>query len=300
MKTFNNIYVPSVEDNVLFSEINTHQQLALSKALISSDVYKDEFIQTVMYLLKENLQNIPSSTIDTFDVHDMITILTGLHCISETDVVKIKITCKKCGNTYTVDVNLGNIYDKLKTLRSKTFKINDQINVKLPSIKKEIEYIKLSKKIMSDISISNKVQYIGIANIYRFTDIYLNHEDVFKYFDDLDDKILKNIIKSINEVSSMYNDTYIYKFNCVERCTSHYTKKISIETSKFYSYFNYMYNYNSMIGIYKDIYHLSKVGLDPSYINTISGFERNIYWGLYGKEIEKKKNILKGKKKNNL
>lgn len=297
MKTFNDIFVPSLLDNVSFSEINTSQQLRLSKALIASDVYKKEFIQTIIHVLEENIHTKNIDIINDLNLHDVIVIFTGLHCISESNIVKMKITCNKCKNVHSLSIDLNKIYDKLCLVTPKEVRIDNSCIIKIPSIKKELDYINMSKNVFRNPVNRNKTQHIGLLNIWRFIE---SNNIIKKSFEDIvnENEIkLKNIFDGIKQIMSIYNDVYVYKFKCVGDCNVTYNKRLSLNTTKYYNFFNYLYHRNNILSIYKDIYHLSKIGLDPQYINSISGFERNVYWNLYGKEIEKKKNILQSKRK---
>lgn len=102
------VWIPSLNREVMFREINTSQQKRLIKSLIDSPVYNTELIFTLRQILKENCAD-PKIDIDNLTILDKLFIVIKMRMISIGDVIEVDF-----GNNNVRGFSLEGILDKAK------------------------------------------------------------------------------------------------------------------------------------------------------------------------------------------
>jgi len=106
-------WVPSLEKEVRFSEINTSQQKRLIKSIVDSPVYNTEFIHTFYDILKENIVE-PEIDVDKFTIIDKLLVALGLRINCVGSLIDIQLKTKPDAEPDSITVDLSQLYEKMK------------------------------------------------------------------------------------------------------------------------------------------------------------------------------------------
>lgn len=90
------VWVPSLNKNVMFREINTNQQKRLIKSIIDSPVYNTEFIFTLRKIIQENCVD-TSIDIDQLTIIDKLVIAMKMRSVSVSDTLELQVPIGKVG-----------------------------------------------------------------------------------------------------------------------------------------------------------------------------------------------------------
>ncbi len=123
------IYIPSLQKNVMFRQINTAQQKRLIKSIIDSPAYNTQFIFTLKKIIDENC--VESINIDDLTILDKI-------------IIAIKMRSYSIGNDFELSFDMP---DGEKVTR--IIKLNELLENKLESIKIEPRTISDSKGVFT-------------------------------------------------------------------------------------------------------------------------------------------------------
>lgn len=232
------IWVPSINKEVRFLEINTGQQKRLVKSIVDSPVFDTEFVCTFRDVLKENC--VDEVDIDTFTIIDKLFIAINLRASSIGPLIPME-TKNKAGEKININIDLSEVLkhakEKITKIESAVFS-NNAVNVTccLPTIgveyrlEKEIhsegkdidfEDVNEIKEIIGEAFIEEIAKYIGNVTLKEKegeTSIQwetLSFTDRLRIIATFDSKILKQIIGYINEVKQAVNNVEIvnFKFN---------------------------------------------------------------------------------------
>jgi hypothetical protein len=242
------VWVPSIQKNLTFKEIDAKQQKNLLNAAIDTSVYTSDFIKVFYQILKENLLDENNSIIDTLTVDDKTSIAIALRCqISEEFNVKFN-------DEVTEKINLTEILNKFKNYQTPQSEVLDSEsnNVKLaveianPTIKTELNFnenfskeykkeeeIKNNKELRNLISeaficeISKYIKNIKVNNVdFSFGSLSFNQK--IKIIEKLPSGILQKILEKISEWKLSVSDILTVKKGDL-------TKVISVDSLLFLS-----------------------------------------------------------------
>jgi hypothetical protein len=122
------VWVPSLNKNVMFRELNTNQQKRLIKAIIDSPVYNTEFIFTLRKIINENCAD-PTINVDELTILDKMLIAMKMRSVSVGDMVELKIPVGDGDDKTIIQRGIG--------LESLIAQLKD--TVKLPEVKTFID-----------------------------------------------------------------------------------------------------------------------------------------------------------------
>jgi len=109
------VWIPSLNRNVMFREINTSQQKRLIKSIIDSPVYNTEFIFTMKKIIEENCVD---TTIDVNEltIIDKLMIAMKMRSVSVGDTLEMQIPVGEGTDKQTLKraVSLENLLKELK------------------------------------------------------------------------------------------------------------------------------------------------------------------------------------------
>lgn len=245
------IYVPSLDKEVMFREINTSQQKKLVKSVIDSPVFNTEFIFTLREIIKENCVD-SDINIDELTIYDKLMISLYMRIYSIGNELNITAKCPDCEKLHNRLIKLNDLIESVKEKinvnsfqeiedDSKTFKIYCEI----PKIKTEYELEKEFRKntkievkdekelreTLGNVFISELVKFISkieITNkeenkVIEFNLKTMKFSDRVQLIERLNTKLLKKIIEYISSVKKEFDKILLLKIKC--DCD----KKIDIE-----------------------------------------------------------------------
>jgi hypothetical protein len=180
------VWVPSLNRNVMFREINTSQQKRLIKCIIDSPIYNTEFIFTMWKILKENCAE-NSVNVDAFTIIDKLFICLAMRSVSIGDLFELEFATSNEDNAPKVKrgISLKKVIDDAKAIIKlpSTDMVTDglyKIECSLPtiateySLEKELREnlaldqtkdIKELRKTVGDAFISEIIKYIKSITI---------------------------------------------------------------------------------------------------------------------------------------
>jgi hypothetical protein len=249
------IFIPSLNKNLMFREINTSQQKRLLKAIIDSPAYNTEFIFTLREIIKENCVD-NSVDVGEFTIFDKMIVAMTMRAMSisnDLDLVfevpntnppeKItrRINLKDLINTAISEIQIGSavlkddkemfqIFCGLPTINDE-FKLESELRRNVTSI--EIKNEKELRETVGEVFTNEIVKYIKQINIKNENGeiIELNLKDL-KFVDRLTimskipAKINNMIINYINQVNKEFEKVILFKEVINEKVTVEQRLKI--------------------------------------------------------------------------
>lgn len=232
------IWIPSLQKNVMFREISTGQQKRLIKAIIDSPIYNTEFIFALNNIIKENCAE-PDIDINELTIYDKLFICLTMRIYSIGKDLTFIIKGPKTGVEYKQDVNLLEILEKLKELNleinAKIYEVGPfKVTVNIPTIgeeyliEKELRDNNINIDIKTDDEIRSALQNVFITELIKvIKKIEIKSEDKIieldlknlKYKDrvnlieKLPIKLIKNVIEYIASYNNKLNEILILKFD---------------------------------------------------------------------------------------
>jgi hypothetical protein len=229
------VWIPSINKEIRFLEINTGQQKKLVKSIIDSPVFNTEFICTFRDVLKENC--VDEINIDTFNIIDKLFIAINLRASSIGPMIPVEVKNMQ-GETVKINIDLNEIYKKAKEkiVELKPVVVSNNVfNVTccLPTIGVEYaleremrsegknidtEDINEVKEAIGTAFIEEVVKYVGNVTLREKegeTDIgwnALNYSDRLRIVARFDSNLLKQIITYINTAKEAINNVEIFNF----------------------------------------------------------------------------------------
>lgn len=291
------IYIPSLSSVLPFKEINTAQQKRIAKAIVSGDdVYCTEFFYCILQIINEN--TVDPVEFNNLTIHDLLVILIAMRANSMGNLLTLSVTCNKCDAKHTINVDLYNLYKKLISKKSTLVTIESGTNnfeISLPRLEHEKETIYkiksklvLQENIVKDFFALNTLRYF---NIDSFNDYQSAYDFIMNLFLPEFNE-LKNKIDTINNLVS---DCTLFDFKCVKTCDTHHKKTLSYDIGYFYSFLKLLFS-EDLLTLYKDIYYLQKIGIQPEYAQTLTSMERQLLWNYFleDEKTKKEKNSYAG------
>jgi hypothetical protein len=148
------VWIPSIQNNVSFKEIDAKQQKAILGAAIDNSVYAQEFNNTFYDILKENILNEDKSIVDSFTISDKAFIAIALRSqISDDLSVKFDDdSVVKVSLQNFIDVSKKYISPSVETIEIKNDSVTLNVEISIPTVKTELEYDENFKKLNKNIN----------------------------------------------------------------------------------------------------------------------------------------------------
>ena len=249
-----NYWVPSLEKDVKFCEINTSQQKRLIKSIVDSPVYNTEFIQTFRDVLRENCTD--DVDIDELTVIDKLLLALGLRISCVGNMIDLEIQPDPEEEPKAVPVDLMKVYDSAKKALTniKAEMFEDKLFVvecNVPTIGTEyrlerefrvdnenieIETNKELRDTIGEAFIDEVVKYVSDVSlksgdgITEITWNKFNFADRIQVVESFSTSLLKDIISFINNVKKETNKVEIAKFAVKKK---KYDRRLTIDGSFF-------------------------------------------------------------------
>jgi hypothetical protein len=255
------IYVPSLEREVMFREINTAQQKKLVKSVIDSPVFNTEFIFTLREIIKENCVD-SDVNVDELTIYDKLMISLHMRIYSIGNELTITSKCPECDKVHNRLIKLNDLLDSVKEkLNVSTYKeIEDESKVfkvycQIPKIKTEYDLEKEFRKntkievkdenelreTLGNIFISELVKFISKIEVVNKEEnkiieldlLTMNFSDRIKLIERLNTKLLKGIVEYISSIKKEFDKILLLKINCDCDKKVEIEKRFSIDSNFF-------------------------------------------------------------------
>lgn len=263
------IFIPSLDRNVMFRQINTSQQKRLLKAIIDSPAYNTEFIFALKQIIEENC--IEKLNIGDFTIMDKLIISLVMRSksigndfkitfnIPKPDVKKDEETTEVKEVPVTLTVNLAELaVEALKHAKIAPITVTDDKGIfdvvcSLPTISDEFNLENQLRKNNNQIDINNEselretignvfinelVKYIKIINIHDLEagttiEIDLKNIDVksrIQILGQLPSLVIKKVIDYIGTVNKEIEQVLLFKYNLGDKVIE---ERLKIDASFF-------------------------------------------------------------------
>jgi len=251
------VWVPSLNRNVMFRELNTAQQKRLIKSIIDSPVYNTEFIFTLRQILKENCAD--SIDIDALTIIDKLVIALKIRSLNISDVVEMEFD-KNNKRAFSIEKILNDVKTNLSLPAPR--QISDDkgiytLTCSVPTIGAEyrlekelrdnqnINEIKTTEELRNTIGtafINELVKYVDTISIKtsdtEITDINLNavnFKNRITLIEKIPEKITNKLIEYINEIKKETDKIILFKFDITKEDGSKETieERLTIDSGFF-------------------------------------------------------------------
>jgi len=231
------IFIPSLNRNIMFREMNTSQQKRLLKAIIDSPAYNTEFIFTLRQIFEENCTE--KIEIDKLTIFDKMVIAMTMRSVSINNDLDLEFTLPVSKKKIVRRIDLKDLVNKaVKDVTIKPATIKDdkgafQVDCYLPTIGEEFSLenelrrdvttieIKDEKQLRNTVGevFSNElVKYIKKITIKSGGDEMaevdmstLKFKDRIRMVEKLPTAVLKHIIRYMTEVTKEVNKLVLIK-----------------------------------------------------------------------------------------
>ena len=244
------IWVPSLNRDVRFNEINTGQQKRLIKSIVDSPIYNTEFIYTLRDILKENCVE-PGINVEDLTVLDKLLIAIGLRTNSIGNKVEIEVQTKN-DKKINITLDLNEIYELAKnTIKvPSALVISDEffsIECCIPTIKTEymlelelrnhVDQSKITNKgelrnTIGDVFIGELVKYINKVSIKdkdEFIPVDWQHftfTNRIKIVETFKTKLLKQILDYVGTIKTELDKVEVVNFTFEDET---FSKRLTID-----------------------------------------------------------------------
>lgn len=174
------VYLPSLQKNVPFKQLNTEQLKRLLKTIIDSPIRNSEFITTFNNIIKNNILD-ETIDVDQLNVFDKTLILIKTRIDSISPEYTFTLSDEELENVSEFKINIKDIYDNFiqtaPTYSSEVIKNNNcEITVALPTLSIENKLEKeLYKNVKLEITTPNELrETIGETFINELTKYILS------------------------------------------------------------------------------------------------------------------------------
>jgi hypothetical protein len=286
--------LPYTKTKIYFREINTQEQLYITKANLSFPNDRDNLFDYSQYILNVLLNCVKNK--EDFDQINIIEYVLFL--------VKLRIT--SIGST---------IEFLLKDEDSKKSKTKIQINLKnyLLNLYKASNYFESdNESILKENDLQIKLNWPNIKSIKTFNDIALSDKKDYEIFNETiyefleyikigDKKIIWHKLKNAEKVALFDKLPLILKNKIQEKIISALKKlvesdlfqislfgdnKFNIYNLNFVEHIKIIFSYD-LKSLYSEVYYLAVNNLPPDYIMTISNSERKLYMTIIEENAKK-------------
>lgn len=274
-----NIELPFSKKNFNFREINTSEQIALSKATIIFSKNKEalnynNFIINVIQNCVENKKDFLD-----LNVIDYILFLTKVRIVSIGGGIELQSegTDKNVKSVkITLDLNLflKNLYEgSLKALEKNVIKEKEiEIKLKWPDVSSLDVFVKKEAKNDFELFLNSYQEFIDyikiekeIINFKKFTT-----KQKIKILDGLSISLTKKLQETIIEMLNFLKSYDLWGISILKDYTFH------LYNLGFVDFIRLFFTYD-LKSLYKELYYFSNANLPPDYILKISQSERKIY-----------------------
>jgi hypothetical protein len=219
------VWIPSLNRNVLFRELNTSQQKRLVKSIIDSPIYNTEFIFSLHKIIEENCAE--PVDIEQFTILDKFFISLMIRSVSIGDIIELEFKSKD-NKSYKRGISLTKIIEEAKGL----IKLPDSISItdekgifniecSMPTIKTEYELekelrfgVKLQdikspeeiRETIGDTFIGELIKYVNSLSIKNGETITkidfntINYKNRISLLEKLPVKLVDKLIKYIDTI----------------------------------------------------------------------------------------------------
>jgi thiol-disulfide isomerase/thioredoxin len=253
------IYIPSLEKNVLFREINTAQQKKLVKSIIDSPVFNTEFIFALKSIIEENCAD-NTVNVNELTIYDKLLIAINMRIYSISDDLIINLNCPDCDKEYPMNIKLSELLNNVKeqinieltkTIQdeTKTFTVFCEIPTIATEYNLENEFRRNTKievkdeqelrETIGNVFIGELVKYISKIDIKdgdKSIELNLNtmkFKDRIKLIETLNVKLLKQIVDYISSIKEQFDKIYMVKTKCDCEKSTDLQQRFSIDSNFF-------------------------------------------------------------------
>lgn len=248
------IFIPSLQKNVMFRQINTNQQKRLLKSIIDNPAYNTEFIFTFKQIIEENC--IEKIDFNQLTIYDKLIIALTMRSMSIGDDYEVTFTTDNNQTTNLV-LSLKALCDKaLSEINITSTTISDeqgkiQIKCDIPTIWEEYKLenelhknvktnIKTDSELretLGEVFINEIVKYIRALEIKNEKDEIIEidmqtmtFKERIKIIDNLGAKLTKEILKYMKTVNEEFAKVTIVK---LDHNGKTYEERLKIDASFF-------------------------------------------------------------------
>jgi hypothetical protein len=255
------VFVPSLNKEILFREINTAQQKKLVKSIIDSPIFNTEFIFTLREIIKENCVD-TSVNVDELSIYDKLIISLYMRIYSIGTELTVNSKCPECDKLHSRIIKLNELLESVKDSISikfsdiiedetKTFKIYCEIPKISTEYNLEKEFRKNTKidvkdekdlrETLGNVFISELVKFISkieITNKQEGKIIELNLEtmkfsDRVQLIEKLNVKLLRSIVEYISSIKKEFDKIFLSKITCDCENKTEIEQRFSIDSNFF-------------------------------------------------------------------
>ena len=286
---FYDVFIPSLNGYFSFYEITTAQQMALAKTMIAEPgPYKTEFVKCIIKTLNQN--NVDKICIESLNIVDGLCIMLALKCASISPDVALTVTCKNCKSKHNAKLVLDKIYDDLLKIEFNSAEI-EGYRFGLPTLEDELNSMYAIKKYAN---LENNYKEMAILNVLRFVQNRKGFGFDINMFDEVELEQFEKMLSHITKLNQHVSTIEIYDINCMGKmCKTKLSRKLKFDFESLYGLYNLVFS-PDLDHIYKDMYYMTKIGLQPSFIKGLTPLERTIFWSIYNDEQRQKNSKNKG------
>ena len=255
------IFVPSLEKNVMFREINTAQQKKLVKSIVDSPIFNTEFIFTLREIIKENCTE-SDININNLTIFDKMLISLNMRIYSVGNDLVVTAKCPTCEKQHSVKIDLTTLLETAKKEISfnTTEVITDETNTfkvvcKIPTIETEYNLENEMRKntkidVKTEVELRETLGNVFIGEVVKFIDKIeitdkvldkvieldlhaMKFTDRIKIIERLNVKVLKKVIDYITTIKKEFDKILLLKMNCDCADKTEITQRFSIDSNFF-------------------------------------------------------------------
>ena len=215
-KNVYSIYIPSLEKDVMFTEMTTAQEKSIVKCIVDNPVHNAEFIFTIRKIIMDNC-------VEDIDIDSLTLIDKGMICLGmRAKSIGDEYTISKDGERHIVSITkIMEQYSKIKMEKPVEIKDKEVTVVCVPPIiKDEYELEKMFKSKYSDNledknEIMNEIEILFDSEIVKYVKWILietedggineidmqsyGYKERIKFINSLSNKILTGVVKYIED-----------------------------------------------------------------------------------------------------
>jgi hypothetical protein len=285
-----NLDLPFTNKKVYFRELNTKEQLLITKANISFLRNSEDSLEYHFYILNIILNCVKNKEdFLKINIIEYILFLLKLKIISVGSEIEFLLNNAKNKTKIKIDLKkyMYNLYEISKIINDSEYFITEndiEIKIVWPFLK-DVLYIKTKSenqieeyKSFQD-TLVHFIEYIKIKNkkidFFNFTQ---EQKDVFfeKIPAIIKNKIEKNVFNLINKIinKNLFDLDFLADY------------KFTLYNFNFVEHIKIIFSYD-LKSLYKEIYYLAVNNLPPEYVLSISDFERKTFLTIIQEENKK-------------
>jgi hypothetical protein len=286
MKNTHLIWIPSLQTNIRFKELDNSQYRTILKNV--NDESHVDFIYNLNEILKNNI--VDNIEFNDLTILDRFIIIIYLKILCYGPFLELSKQCEECDNKVNVRFDLNNLLDILGSQVDRSFRTvvshpAHKLNIicDLPTVRQEFELL------LSDAN-NSKLKNIVDDNINKYLTGYIRGitvDSTEKRLDTLtpvERRIIVNKIPSqlILAVKSQFVDPLYKLFSGIEflemeckECKQ--VTNIKLETEGLLPLLKTLFQDNAVENVFRDYFNITSVGhMDASFIEQITPKELNL------------------------